>query len=214
MKTLQKIAGGIALAGALVFGHANAQNKLYAEAIKSEKENSSYFRGNANYNLPADIKGYTCGEFYGDGNSYFSKTTLSRNIHGNFGVQTQAVVGSGLTDRLSVGPNVVIPTSEGTFAKMYWMPAWITAAKGKKVENRSMLGYFVSANLPLGFTASSFGELNIAGKNGAEWGYGEISVGREIADRLRVSYNPALKNNGIGEAVPKLEHRLNLMYDF
>lgn len=212
--TFKKTLIGIPLAGALLFGQANAQHKISAEAIKSEKENSSYFRGNANYNLPSDVKGYTFGEFYSNGDSYFSKTTLSKAVYDRFGVQAQAVIGSGLTDRLSIGPNAVLPTPEGTFAKMYWMPTWITAEKGRKVSNRSMLGYFVSADLPLDFTASSFGELNIAGKNGAEWGYGEISLGRKLADKLTLSYNPALKNRGSGEAMPQLEHRINLIYEF
>lgn len=189
---------------------APSPNVISVEYIRSEMEGSSYFRGNASYSLPFKIKGYTFGEFYSDGESYFSKSTLSRSITDILGVQAQAAVGSGMTDRFGLGLNVVIPTPKGTFAKVYDMPGWVDAT-AKKVDNTNILGYIVSLDLPEGFSISSFGEMNIAGNHGVEWCYGEIFVKKQFED-FSVSYNPALLNDGAGKAAPTLQHRINFEY--
>lgn len=213
-KTLRNILAGISIGVAsLLPMKSNAQINGNIEGIKSFEPEKSYVRTNLFYGLPLEIKGYTFGEFYSDGESHFIKTSLDKAVYGNFGIKEQIIAGSGFNTRFGLGASATIPTSDKTSAKIYFVPAWIDT-KGKKVDNRSIFGYFVSANLPFGFKASNFGEINIGAKNGTEWGYGEFSLGRDILENLSLSYNPALKNNGIGKAVPKLENRVTLKYTF
>lgn len=214
-KTIRNLigAGIIGLASLFPMKNANAQISGDIEGIKSFESEQSYFRPNIFYDLPLGIKGYTFGEFYEDGNSHFIKTNLTRNIHGNLGAKAQVICGSNLTDKIGVGLDVVIPMPEKTFARMYFIPAFIDT-KAKKIDNRSIVGYFVSADLPLGFKALSFGEINVGAENGAEWAYGEVGLEREVLKNLSLSYNPALKNNGTGKAVPRLEQRVTAKYTF
>ncbi|MFH1311578.1 MAG: hypothetical protein ABIH65_04195 [Nanoarchaeota archaeon] len=207
------IAGTLCGLASLFPMKANAQINGNLEAIKSFEPGQSYFRPNIFYDLPLGIKGYTFGEFYQDGENYFIKTNLTRNIHKNLNVKAQVICGSNLTDKIGVGLDAVIPMPEKTFARGYFIPAFIDT-KAKKIDNRSIIGYFVSADLPLGFKALSFGEINVAGKNGAEWTYGEIGLEKEILKNFSVSYNPALKNNGNGKVIPRLEHRATAKYTF
>ena len=205
--------GAFSLASALLPMKAKSQINGNVEGIKSFEAGKSYIRPNLFYDLPLGIKGYTFGEFYEDGDNHFIKTNLTKNIYGNFNARAQIINGTNLTDKIGIGPDVVIPTPEKIFAKMYFIPAFIDP-KAKKIDNRSILGYFVSADLPLGFKSLSFGEINVAGKNGVEWAYGEIGLEKEILKDISLSYNPALRNDGVGKAVPRLEHRATAKYAF
>lgn len=191
---------------------ANAQINANLEGINSFEEGKSYFRPNLFYNLPGDIKGFTFGEFYQNGN-HFVKTNLTRNIDENFGVKAQIVAGSGFNNHAGIGLTANVPTPSKTFAQVYFIPAYIDM-KAKRVDDKSILGYFVSVDLPLGFKASSFGDINLRGKNGAEWSYGELGLEKEILKNLSLSYNPALKNKEVGKVTPRLEQRVTAKYTF
>ncbi len=215
MKTLQRLTQ-IALLwaglGALYGSNINAQD-INAEVIKSLKPASSYGRLNADYQLPTGIKGYTFAEFYSDGNSYFSKTTFTKPVIGNVSAMGQMVNGTGFEDHAGLGVSVVIPTPDHTFAKAYIVPRYLSSA-GSPIDNKCVAGYYAEANLPLDMKISSFGEVNLNGKNGAEWMYGELNLEKKLTDKVSVSYNPALQNKGPGDITPAIEHRFTLKYEF
>jgi len=212
LKTLRNIALIATGVGIMASSNVSAQN-LDAEAIKSLKPGSSYGRINASYKLPAEINGYTFGEFYSDGDSYFSKTALTKPVLGNVSVMGQIWNGTGMTDHAGIGVSAIIPTQEKTFAKAYIIPKYV-ASTGKAVDNKSVAGYYAEANLPLDMKISSFGEINLDGTKGPEWMYGELNLEKKLTDNISVSYNPALQKKSAGNLQPVIENRFTLKYIF
>ncbi len=210
-KTIKNIALWLTGMSAIASINANAQN-LDIEFIKSLEPKHSYVRPNATYTLPAGIKGYTFAELYSDGNSYFSKTNLTKSLTDNVAIMGQGVTGSGFDDHAGLGVSATIPTPENTFAKAYIIPTYV-ASDGSSVKNKTVAGFYAEANLPLDFKVSSFGEVNITGTKGAEWMYGELNVEKKF-DNVSVSYNPALLNKKPGTMIPTIEHRFTVKYTF
>ncbi|MFA5797666.1 MAG: hypothetical protein WC916_06575 [Candidatus Woesearchaeota archaeon] len=211
-KTIKNIALWIAGISAITSMNIHAQN-VNAEVIKSLKPGSSYERLNAEYQLPAGIKGFTFAEFYSDGNSYFSKTALTKQVVENVGVMGQMVNGSGFDDHAGLGVSIVVPTPDKTFAKVYVVPKYFTS-NGTPVDNKCVAGYYAEAELPLDMKISSFGEVNLNGTNGVEWMYGEVNLEKKLTDNISISYNPALQNKAEGSITPILEHRFTFKYVF
>ncbi|PJE81837.1 hypothetical protein COU58_00735 [Candidatus Pacearchaeota archaeon CG10_big_fil_rev_8_21_14_0_10_32_42] len=208
----------VTLASLIPLKNTNAQVNANIEVIKSFKENSSYFRPNIFYNLPAEIKGHTFGEFYQNGDDYLLKTNLDKKVMGDAGLKAQIVSGSKFDTKLGLGVSANISSPDSVnpnkiTAKVYALPLWMDS-NGKGIENRAILGDYLSGKLPLGIKASTFGEINLSAKKGPEWGYGEVSLEKEISNKLAISYNPALKNIGQGKLKSKLEHRINFKYKF
>jgi len=213
---IKSIAIGIllALTGIFPIKNANAQVNANLERINSFKQDCSYFRPNLSYNLPLEVKGFTFGEFYEkDKKDYLVKTSLDKEVYEDLGVKSQIVAGSNFDTKLGLGMSLNLPTPEKTSAKVYFLPVWKDKT-GKNIENRSMLGYSASAQLPLEFKASTFGEINLNGKDGFEYAYGEIKLEKELLKGFFISYNPALKNTGVGKLNPKLEQRITAKYEF
>jgi hypothetical protein len=213
-KILKNLAVG-AMAGAislLPMKNANAQLSGSMEAIKSFKPKQSYVRPQLFYDLPADIKGFTFLEFYQDGNSYFGRTNLTKEITKGIGLRAEAIHGSGFPDNYGLGLDATI-SNEKVFANLYLTPFFVNN-KLKKIENKVLSGYFASMKLPFDLQLSSFGEWNLNGKDGVEWTYGELNLEKKLNKNLSVSYNPALKNKGVGKVIPRLEHRITAKYTF
>ena len=213
-KILKNLAVG-AMAGALSLipmKNANAQLNGSMEAVKSFKPKQSYVRPQLFYDLPADIKGFTFLEFYQDGNSYFGRTNLTKEVTKGIALRAEAIHGSGFNDNYGLGLSATIPGKK-VFANFYFTP-FLVNKKLKKIENKALLGYFASMKLPLNMKLSSFGEWNLNGKNGVGWNYGELNLEKILNKNLSVSYNPALKNKGAGKPIPKLEHRVTAKYTF
>jgi hypothetical protein len=203
LKTIGTIIAAITMATSV-----KAQN-MDVEAIKSFTPNKSYGRTNAYYKLPGEINGYTFLEVYSDGDSYFSKTALTKNIVDAVSGMVQTVNGSGFNDQVGVGASVVIPTQEKTFAKAYIIPAYMSS-DGKLVENKAITGFYAETEITPTLKASAFGEINIAGK--PQWTYGEINLEQKLGENISASYNPAL--NGKGNLLPQIEHRIAVKYTF
>ncbi|MEK6933040.1 MAG: hypothetical protein AABW56_04590 [Nanoarchaeota archaeon] len=181
------------------------------EGIKSFEPKQSYMRPSTSYKLPLELEGFSFMEFYQD-ESYFGKTTLDKSIVGDLGVTGQAIHGSGFDDKYGIGLSQVISTSEKAFLKVHVYPLWIDS-KGKSVKDGTTLGYFGSLKLPFDLELSSFGDWKI-GPKGLEWDYGEISLEKKLTDKLSASYIPALKSKDKGGAIPRLEQRIGLKYQF
>jgi len=203
------MAGAISL---LPMKNANAQLNGSIEAIKSFKPKQSYVRPCLFYDLPANIKGFTFLEFYQDGDSFFGRTKLTKEVAKGIGLRGDIVHGSGFPNKYGLGLNVNIPNKK-VFTNFYLTPFFVNN-KLKKIENKVLSGYFVNIELPLNMQLSSFGEWNLNGKNGVEWTYGELNLEKKLNKNLSVSYNPALKNRGAGKPIPKLEHRVTARYYF
>ena len=213
---LSLIGAGIITALILLPTNANAQDnnvKASVDVVRSENQPVSFIRPNVFYALPLGIKGYTFGEFYNEGNNYFSKTILEGKLDDNSaaGLVGHVVTGSGFNTQAGLGLNAVVPSPEGSFVKLSFLPIFADS-KGRMVNNKAVGGYFGSVNLPLGINLSSFGEINLDAKGGPKWGYGEISLSKNITDKLAVAYNPLLKNQG--KLNPRVEHAVRASYTF
>ena len=213
-KKLRNLAVGV-MAGALSvlpMKNANAQLSGSMEAIKSFKPKQSYVRPCLYYDLPAGIKGFTFVEFYQDGNSYFGRTKLTKEVTKGIGLRSDIIHGTGFPNNYGLGLNVNMPKNK--ILKNLYLTPFLVDNKLKKIENKVLSGYFASIKLPFDMQLSSFGEWNLNGKNGVEWTYGELNLEKKLGEKLSISYNPALKNRGAGKPIPRLEHRATLKYTF
>jgi hypothetical protein len=213
-KILRNITAGVILGASslLPMKNANAQLNGSIEAVKSFKPKQSYVRPQLFYDLPADIKGFTFLEFYQDGDSFFGRTKLTKEVAKGIGLRSDIVHGSGFPNNYGLGLNVDMPKNK--ILKNLYLTPFLVDNKLKKVENKVLAGYFASIKLPFDMQLSSFGEWNLNGKNGVQWTYGELNLEKKLSDKLSVSYNPALKSRGAGKPIPRLEHRVTAKYTF
>jgi hypothetical protein len=213
-KKLRNLTAGVMLGAAslIPMKNANAQLSGSMEAIKSFKSKQSYVRPCLFYDLPANIKGFTFLEFYQDGDSFFGRTKLTKEVAKGIGLRSDIVHGSGFPNNYGLGLNVDMPKNK--ILKNLYLTPFLVDNKLKKVENKVLAGYFASIKLPFDMQLSSFGEWNLNGKNGVQWTYGELNLEKKLSDKLSVSYNPALKSRGAGKPIPRLEHRVTAKYTF
>jgi len=213
-KILRNITAGVILGASslLPMKNANAQLNGSIEAVKSFKPKQSYVRPQLFYDLPADIKGFTFMEFYQDGDSFFGRTRLTKEVAKGIGLRSDIIHGTGFPNNYGLGLNVDMPKNK--ILKNLYLTPFLVDNKLKKVENKVLAGYFASIKLPFDMQLSSFGEWNLNGKNGVQWTYGELNLEKKLSDKLSVSYNPALKNRGAGKPIPRLEHRVTAKYAF
>lgn len=205
-KKFKTAIAGLVLAAGIAATPTQAQSSASLEAIKSMETGKTYFRPTITYTLPGDVQGMTFHEFYQD-KTHFGKTSLTKKITDEQALMLQAVYGTAPDFKAGIGISTKIPTPQGTFAKAYFIPLWMK--EGGIDKDRSIVGYFASADLPLGMKIHSFGEIDISGKS-PKWAYGEIGLEKQLTKDLSVSYQPALR--GTGSVVPELEHRLDIKY--
>ena len=161
------------------------------------------------YQIPGKINGYTFVDLYKNGQGYFGKTTLDKEIKYGIGPKAQIVHGNEPYTMEGFGINGVVPMpSKNTFAKVGFTPVWYSPQG--RLSNRSIANYYIKSTLPKGFEISSFGEWNLTAKDGAKWAYGEIEIGKKIG-KVKLSYNPALISDG--DATPNLENRVAVTAD-
>jgi len=194
-------------------GSAYAQSSGSVEGIKSNEPHNSYVRMNGSTTLPGDVKLGGFSEFYSDGNSYFAKGTMSRNIMGPVSGITQLIAGTGTPTRAGPGLALGGPVADGITAKVYAIPAFINA-QGKTVDNLSIAGFGAGASLGSGFSLGGFGEVNLSNPQGASWTYGELNLTYTVSDQVSVSANPALRNAHAGSVIPAVEPRVSVTYTF
>lgn len=212
-KVLSSLLMPVALAGAIYLSpkkaHADINGSL--ETIISEKKENSYARLNGFYQLPGKINGYTFLELYKNGNGYYGKSMLTKNIGKTFSVKGEVIHANDPMALAGVGIGVNVPTPKKAYANIKLLPLWINKS-GKYVSNKVILGYFAGADLGKGWNISSFGEVNLAAKDGPEWCYGEIALTKDIGKGVSIGYIPALKSKG--KLAPKVEHRVGLQAKF
>ena len=212
-KTLKGLvtAGMIGLASLFPIKNVNAQdNKINAsvELIQSKDDPVSFIRPNIFYKL-FGLDNYSFFEFYRNEN-FFGKTIISKDLGVRVKPTAELVYGSGFDDRCGLGANYAVPMPNGASLNVKALPVWFN--KKGYIDDRVTVGYFGTLKLPLDFNLSAFGEANIASKDGAQWGYGEISLGKNLSDNFRIAYNPLLKNQG--KLAPRLEHAVAAKYTF
>jgi len=184
--------------------------EMTAEAVVSENRRESFVRPNIFYKI-GGLDAYTFFEFYGN-EEYFGKTMVSRTWKG-VGPTGELVVGSDTRNRIGAGIKYSPELPEYVSLSAKFLPVWLDT-DGR--ENRMMLGYSGSLKLPWNFDVSTFGEMNLGGD--AEWGYGEISAGRNFGN-LRIAYNTLLKNVDVNQGerkrlMPRVEHAFCASYKF
>lgn len=213
MKTLGKILTGIVIVASslLPMNKAEAQDnnvKASVDMVQSEKEPVSFIRPNLFYKF-LGLNNYSFFEFYRN-EDFFGKTILSKDLGKGMKATGELVYGSGFSDSYGAGASVNIPMPEGTSLSVKALPLWFN--KSGYIDDKVQVGFFGKVNLPLGFNLSSFGEMNVVSKKGPQWGYGEISLSKNLLDNLTLSYNPLLKNQG--KLQPRLEHAVRVNYTF
>ena len=181
-------------------------NKISAsiDVVQSENEPVSFIRPNLFYSL-FGLDNYSFFEFYRN-EDFFGKTIISKDFGSRLKPIAELVYGSGFNDRAGVGVSYSVPTPNGTSLNVKALPVYFN--KNGYIDDRIVLGYYGKINLPEGFSVSAFGEANVNSKDGAQWGYGEIAISKELFDKFKVSYNPLLKNNG--KLLPRIEHAVSV----
>jgi len=214
---------GIGLLGlaSLFPGRADAGVKGDIRYFHAEKSVPSYLELNLNYGLPFGIKGASWMEFFtrnGErfkyGKGYLGKTTFTKVVNGGgLRVEVRNIDKPFSQAGFGVQAGIPIPkkASKRFSGFLKFLPLWIND-KGKVMDNRVIAGYGVNVNLPYGFNAGSFGEVNIPeGLKSAQWAYGEIIMGKRFRN-FNFTYNPVLL--GTGNFMPKLEHRVTGVVGF
>src|SRR3989338_3941089 len=199
----------------LMPGRADAGVKGDLRYFHGEKSVPSYLELNLGYDLPLGVKGWSWMEFFtrnGErfkyGRGYLGKTTLTKTEKGN-GLRAEIRNINKPVSQIGFGVQFGIPLpqkmSKRVSGFLKFLPLWIND-KGKVMDNRVIAGYIVNVNLPYGFNAGSFGEVNIPqGLKSTQWAYGEIIMGKRFRN-FNLTYNPVLL--GTGNFMPKLEHRV------
>ena len=200
---VKKICAGAALVAGLSQGAIQAQPAVHIEARESLEHPESFVRTNIFHDVK-DLKGYTFIDLYGP-HGYFGKTTLSKQIKGPLSSIVQAVYGSDFETKYGAGLSLESTLGESAFGKVHIIPAWTTKAEFRDVM-KPTVGYFVTVDLPKGFTLSSFGEATIGKKS--EWKYGEITLEKKLSDKVSVRYHPALRSQG--KLKPRYEHGIGI----
>ena len=188
-----------------------AEGKGNLELIAGPTKQSTYVRGNAFYQLPGGIGGYTFLELYQEGNGYFGKTIFDKKISKGLAAKGEIIHANEPATQLRLGLEAVVIGTNNTVIKIKALPLCVTK-QGTIAENTAIGGYFGYQNLGKGWDISSFADINLAAKQGPEWGYGEISLKKQLWDGVSIAYNPALLSKG--KLAPKPQHRVTLGIDF
>jgi len=160
------------------------------EYIHSEDNAWSYPRANGFYDLPGKGSGYTWMEFYKGGKGYFGETNVNYPGMKGFNPAMQIQHCNTPISRIGFGLSKQVPTPKGTYLQLTALPVFVD--KEGVQENTSEIGYFLSADLPLGFKATSFGDINLREKGGAKWQYGEATLEKSVGP-FTFAYNPVLE---------------------
>lgn len=213
MKIKNIIAGGLVVLATILPMKASAGLAGQATYFRpvAEETTGSYARAEGFYKLPGDIKGYTFVDLNKDGKGYFGKTALQKEIVNGISARARVIHANDLVSKVGLGANIELPSPKNTKLNLRPMPIWVDA-DGNRVENESRVGYFATANLPYGICASSFGDWNVASKDGVQWGYGEVEVSKDLGHGVSAGYNASLTNDG--DATPDANHRAAVKVKF
>ena len=165
--------------------------------------------------MPAGISGYTFLDLSRTQTGYFGKTTITKDVAKGFGLRGQVVHANEPVTRSGAGITYTLPMpgflKGNVFAKVNYMPLWSSNSTGKRIENKSTVGYYASVELPKNFSFMSFADINLEAKGGVQWEYGEAEISKKLETPIgtfNIGYNAALQNNGAGNPRPTIENRL------
>src|SRR3989344_2623707 len=150
-KTLRNLVRGgmLALASILPLKEAKSQINGNVQYIQHQDNSESYVRTFAFYTLPGEIKGFGIGEFYKGGDGYFGVNFLEKETGKGINPRVRIESDNEPFTWGSLGAEVPVNgLPKGISANIRWDALWIDK-NGKYTPNRSVLGYFVSADLPL-----------------------------------------------------------------
>lgn len=172
---------------------------------------TSYAEINHATTLPYSSKLSGFLDLYRDSKGYFAKTVVEKNLAGKLNLRAHLIHNNKPLSQEGFGASYVLPTPKGTFAKISYLPLWLDT-RADKVEDKQILGIYACANLPYNLTLFTFDEVNIAGKSGAQWGYGEVELAKKLGSRFTIGANLQLNNQGEGkltpEAIPRIAARV------
>lgn len=172
-----------------------------ANETKSAAPNS-YAEINHNTKLPHGMSVGGFIDFYRDGQGYFGKTVVEKGLTEKLNLRAHIMHGNAPLTQEGLGLSYVLPTPKGTFAKVSYLP-YFADTKGEQVDNKQIAAYYASVGLPFNSKLFSFGEINVDGKNGPEWAYGEVEVAKKFG-RFSVGLNLQLNNDGAGKLTPEV----------
>lgn len=190
--------------------------KGFVEYIASEADNKSFPRGNFFYKLPGKVNGYTFAECYEDG-SIYAKSILSRKLTNSINLSNiTRSANEGLTDS-GFGLEYSFKNKKGNFkASAKLTPVWLNS-NGDRVRNKQVFTYFTSWDINSNWNITSYADINLDAKQGAEWVVGEIPITRklpEINRNLSVGYIPILRREKPGSVRPTVENRVEVIWRF
>jgi hypothetical protein len=213
---LKEIIASLAIAGLSVFSKPTIAGELNGDIgyVHSEEKDRSYVEANVFYGLPARIRGFTFLDFYRGEGGYFGKTILDKSLVKGLNLRGQVVHGNELYTQAGIGVSFdASGMPPKTFANLSLIPFWMSK-DGESIENKSVLGYCVGADLPYDFSIKCFGDVNLDSEDGITWEYGELELSRKIGLNGMMGYSAALANDGAGKSTPKLEHRIAIRFKY
>jgi hypothetical protein len=164
-----------------------------AEVIRANPNRLSSVRANAFYELPGNVNSYTFADFYSDGDSFFGKSIHDRELIGRINAACEVAFGNGFPNRYSLGVSLNLPTPEGSFSSLKYLP--LSANKEGIIRDTSIIGYTAGASLPLGLDLFSFGDHSIE-RGKFKWGYSEVDITKPIGRNLELGVRGIFTGNG------------------
>ena len=147
-----------------------------------------------------------------DGESYYGKAYLNKQIFGPVNALASVVYQSGFKNDYGIGVAAILPTPTGTFLQLNFLPLWIDSA-GRRSDNRHIsAGYVFSVDLAPDIVLSGFADFELDGETGFEWGYGELKLAKSFGS-FSFAYHPGLIHNETHKANPDWQHRFSLTLD-
>jgi hypothetical protein len=176
-----------------------------SEEAKSPSQNS-YAEINHSTKLPhgTSVSGFM--DLYRNDAGYFGKTVVEQSLTDRLNLRSHVMHINEPLSQAGIGVSYRLPTPKGTFAKASLLP-YFADTKGEKIKDKQIAAYFVQADLPFNSQVFSFGEINIDGTKGSQWGYGEVEVAKKVGDRVSVGLNVQLNGKGAGETTPEFVPR-------
>jgi hypothetical protein len=174
---------------------------------------TSYAEVNHSTSLPYGTKISGFVDMYQDSAGYFGKTIVEKSIGNGFSARAHVMHINTPLSQAGIGASYVLPTPKYVFAKVSYLPAWVDN-KGEQVDNKQIVGIFACGDLTSKVSLSGFAEVNMAGKKGPQFGYGEIELARKFGERVSVGANLQLNGKGAGVMTPEFVPRVALRVNF
>ncbi len=190
--------GALALAS-LIPNRVDAETARY---VATKDQGTMYVEATTEYKLPLRIKGFTILDLNWQGQGYFGKTYVSRDLRHGFDLSTQVISDNEVYTKAGLGLTYAQVPRDGTFVKLGVYPVF--------TSEDARLEVIVGQKLPKGFGANGYFDWDFSRAGNGKFHYGEASIGRNLG-KAKINYNPVLKGKETGN---ELEHRVSIGCDF